>query len=1212
MHCAVWLKERSRKLLPLLMIIAFSVTGFIANAQQVTLSEKNISFEKILKEVWKQTGYNFVCKEEWAKDIGLLDIDVHNSTVEELINFCLTGKPYSCNISNKMITIFPKPLRISISGRVMDNIGKPLAGVNVTIKGAQLGTATNEEGEFTLSAVDPKAWLTFSYVGFEPLEERVNNRGRILVKMQPENKLMENATVSNGYQRIQQKFLTGSVTSLKMDSIMQPGLNTVDKMLEGRVPGLTYMINSGQPGVSPRLRIRGTSTILGSREPLWVVDGIVRTDPFPVPADRINDLDFVNLLGNSVSGINPHDIDQVDVLKDATAAALYGVRAANGVIVITTKRGKVGRPEFNYNVTSTFTQRPRYTDRGMNLMNSAERVDVSREMIQKQMTFRGGAIEGYEKTIMDYYAGRIDEKTYQEQIAKAETMNTDWFKAVSHDVFAVNHTLSISGGSPSATYRASLGYADEPGVIKGEGNKRYTALLNLRLTERKFKADFNLSVNKGVRSYVPQEVGVMNYAYGTSRSIPLYNEDGSLYYYSTVTSRISRDNNVFNVRGMNVLNEMNRSHNNIETNEYTASLNLNYNIAEGLQFNSTMSYTGGYSENQTSFEEKTNWALQQRIFAWSPYDSVFWKSNDVLPFGGELREETIRRRNYMINGRLDFSRYADGNRKHLLSGALGSEITSNRYSGVAQVRRGYYPERGSSFASIDLNTYTFYAGWLQNNGQAKITEDQQNLLRTFLTVTYVYDGRYVLTGSASSEYSNAFGTRSNERFLPTWALSGRWNMHEDVLKNIPWIDMAALRVSFGLQGNMPPNQTPNTIIERGSMDSYFGAFASKVFAFPNPSLAWEKVSDYNAAVDFSFFKGKLSGSAGYFKKRTTNAFLPKKLSTINGIASYTVNGGTLENEGIELSFHFKPIENLGANGKRGFMWRIDPQLGQVINRLLNQNVNSRNVLLDPNSITYQSYLNGSVPIDGKSVNTFYSYRFKGLDPDYGFPVFYGAEPENAVELTKLYNTMTRDQLFRTVMVESGRREPVIQGGISNSFVYRNWSLNFNVTYSLGNKIRLMQIASGNYGTFRPSAQQNLRKEFVDRWRYPGDELKTNIPALRGSDQLDESKYAWFYKSGTQPLNYFALDYYQMYDFSDLRVVKGDYLKLKYVSIAYDFNRELCKKWNIKGATIQFTGSDLFTVADKALHGQDPSQSGTAPNINLSVRPVYALNINLTF
>lgn len=1211
MHSAVWLKNLMRKLTGSLLIITLILAADTAQAQQVNLSGNNIPFENVLKQIRKQTGYDYVCKGEWARNIGAITIEARNASVEEVLTVSLNGKPYSFSISNKMITIFPIPLQISITGKVTDEDLKPMPGVSVTVKGSQTGTATNEDGEFVFFGIDAKAVLVFSYVGYEELQEKVNNRNRIVVKLVPENRLMENATVSNGYQRIQQQYLTGSVSALKMDSIMQPGLTTADKMLEGRVPGLTYMGNSGQPGAAPKLRIRGTSTILGSREPLWVVDGIVRTDPFPIPAERANDMDFVNLLGNSISGINPHDIEDIYVLRDATAAALYGVRAANGVIVITTKRGKPGPPTFNYNVTGTFTPRPRYTDNGMNVMNSAERVDVSREMIEKRMSFRGTVLEGYEKSIMNYYNGLIDYDTYKKEIDRIETMNTDWFKAVARDVFSTSHTLSVTGGNPLATYRASMGYTDEPGVIKGEGNKRYTASMNLRLTERRFKADLNVNINRNLRRYVPQDIGVLNYAYGTSRAIPLYNEDGSPYFYTTISNSFYGLPNDF--RSMNILNEMDHSRNEIENNEYIASLNINYNIIEGLQFNTTLSYTGGNAEERTWYDEKTNWAKQVRSVALDPTTGEFMPIADPMPFGGELQQRTVRKSNYVVNGRFDFSRYLDGYGKHLVNAAVGAEVLSNKYSGIYQVRRGYYPERSSSFASVDFSAYPEFAGWQRSLGLPQIQEDIQNLVRTFFTGTYVYDNRFVLTGTASSDFSNAFGTRSNERFLPTWALSGKWNMHNDVLKQASWVDLAALRFSYGTQGNMLPNQTPYTIISKGNLDSYYGAFASTVEAFPNPGLAWEKVHDYSGALEFSFLKGKLSGSFGFFMKRTTNAFLEKRISAINGTTSYVVNGGTVENKGIELELHFKPINNVGANGeKKGFMWRIDPQLGQVLNRLMNQNLRTRNVLTDPNSIDYTNFLSGNVPIDGKSVNTFFSYRFKGLDPQFGFPVFYGAEPENAEALVKTYNGLTKEQLLRTVMVESGRREPVIQGGVTNNFAYRNWMLSFTFTYSLGNKIRLMQIASGNYGTFRPSSQQNLRKEFTERWRYPGDEQNTNIPALRGSEDIPMDQYAWWNAASPQ-LNYrFAEDYYQMYDFSDLRVVKGDYLKLQYLALAYNFSPGQCKRWNLKGATINLTGSNLFTVADKSLKGQDPTQSGSAPNINLSLRPVYALNINLTF
>jgi TonB-linked SusC/RagA family outer membrane protein len=984
-------------------------------------------------------------------------------------------------------------------------------------------------------------------------------------------------------------------------------------MLEGRVPGLTYMQNSGQAGAAPKLRIRGTSTYLGSREPLWVVDGIIRTNPIPIPADRINDPDFVNLLGNAISGLNPYDIEQIDVLKDATAAALYGVRAANGVIVITTKRGKSGPPVINYNVTTTLTRRPRYTDRDVYMMDSRERVDVSREMIEKKMMLRGGGLEAYEKAIADYYAGEIDYASFQQQADRAETLNTDWMGATMRDVFTSNHSLSISGGSATTAYRASIGYNSDPGVIKKENNNRYTGTFNLQLSYRKFKADFNIQLTREKRRYTPSEIGIMNYAYGTSRAIPLYNEDGSPYFYSTLSSRIN--SSIFTgFRKMNITNEMENTGESIESSEYTASANLSYEIATGIQLNTVLAYTGGSADHNTWFEENTEWASLIRSNSWSSSQKEFRPALDQLPFGGELRQQSSRKQNYTINGQLDFSRYLDYMKKHQLTAAIGGVLFSNRNSTTARTSRGYYPDRGLSFANIDLAKYTAYASWLQQNGGTVITEDLQNSLRTFLTATYVFNDRYVLTATTSQEFSNAFGSRSNEKFLPTWALSGRWNIHEDLLKDLSWIEMAALRFSYGTQGNMLSGQTPYTIIRKGPVNIFYNTHGATIVSFPNPDLRWEKKQDYNGNLEFSILKGRIRGSLGYFYSKTTNAFLQKKVSVVNGAPgnSYVVNGGILENQGVELDLHFRIINTRGAGNKKGFMWRFDPQLGQVFNKLINNNLNSRNVLVDDAALTFQNYLAGSVPVNGKSVNTFYSYRFKTLDPNQGFPVFYGAEPDNKAALSAQYNKMTKEDVFNIVMVESGRRDPVLQGGINNTFTYGNWSLDVMFTYSVGNKVRLLQIASGNYGTFRPSSQQNLRKEFTNRWRYPGDERSTNIPAIMGSKNMAYDSYAWWLDASLIQTNAFATDYYQMYDFSDIRVVKGDYLKLQYTALSYMFPRELCRKWHIKGATVRLTGSNLFTIANEALRGQDPSQSGSAPNINLSIRPVYALNINLSF
>ncbi len=1252
------------KLTVFYLTVALMNVSAAALSQNVDLSVKNVPLKQVFTILQEKTGFSFLYGDQTLKQAQPVTIDVKDRPLTEVLDEILKAQRLSYVIRSKTIIVSPdtsinlsidfkieKPGTdapadpIPIKLKIVDQDYNPLSGASISVKGSRNSGVTDAQGVITISAEIGQT-LMISYVGYNNISIRITSPSTVMVVSSPNrtaptstnvgvnNSLfngqtiglgkdfffiplskkaaqLDEAVVYNGYQKIKQKYLTGSVSSLRMDSIFQPGLNTVDKMLEGRVPGLMFMQNSGQAGAAPKLRIRGTSTYLGSREPLWVVDGIVRTNPIPIPAERINDPDFVNLLGNAISGLNPYDIEQIDVLKDATAAALYGVRAANGVIVITTKRGKPGPPTVNYNVTGTITRRPRYTDRAIYMMDSRERIDVSREMIEKKMKLRGGALEAYEKDIIDYYEGAIDYETFKQRVDRAESINTDWLGNTMRDVFATNHTLSVSGGSPSASYRASVGYRTEPGVIKKESNDLYTGMLNLQMNYRKFKVEFNIQLNKEKRRYTPSEVGLLNYAYGTSRAIPLRNEDGSLYFYSTVNSNTTI-NSFKDLKTMNIENEMNNTGETVESNEYNASVDLSYEIAKGIQFNSKLAYTGGNSNHDIWFAENTEWVTEQRRISY--FQDIFQPDQDMIPFGGELRHQTVRRQNYLINGRLSFNRYLDRQHKHQLTVEVAADLTSNRSSSFNQTSRGYYPDRGYSFAVIDPSVYTNYAGWLSREGQPRITEAMQNAVRPFITSTYIFNERYVISATTSQEFSNSFGSRSNEKFLPTWALSGRWNVHEDLLHNLSWVDQAALLISFGTRGNMLPGQTPYTIFTKGPIDPFYTAPASNITAFPNPDLAWEKTQDYNGTLQFSILKGRINGSIGYFYIKTTNAFLEKKVSAINGAPSntYVVNGGTLENQGVELSLNFKVIDNMGA-GKKRFMWRFDPQLGQVFNKLINNNLNSRNVMVDAATLTYQDYLSGNVPVNGKSVNTFYSYRFKSLDPNQGFPIFYGAELENKNELSAKYNKMTKEEVFDMVMVESGRREPVLQGGINNSFVLGNWTLNVTFTYSIGNKIRLMQIASGNYGTFRPSSQQNLRKEFANRWRYPGDEKFTNIPGIAGAPgAVDFDRFGWWGNPDTHVTRPFATDYYQMYDFSDLRVVKGDYVKLQYVSLSYRIPEQWCSQLHIKGATAHISGTNLFTIANKALRGQDPSQSGSAPNINLSIRPVYAFNLNLSF
>ena len=481
----------------------------------------------------------------------------------------------------------------------------PIEGVNVVVKGRNIGTTTNKEGKFSLQFATLNDFvLEFSFLGMKKQEVKYVGRDTIRVMMEDEVHEMEEVTVvSTGYQKIDARKLTSAVTTVKAAEVVMPGLSTIDQMLEGYVPGMVFMSNSNTIGAVPRIRIRGTSTILGNQEPLWVVDGIVYSDPVNFDPEQLNDLDFVNLLGNAISGINPEDIDQIDVLKDASATAIYGARAANGVIVITTKKGKIGPPQVSYSFSGTFGRRPHYSDRSVNMMNSKERIAYSRELMEQHQTY--GHINswvGYEGAMHDYLTGKITFEEMQSQVSYYEKLNTDWFKILTQNTFTNKHTVSVSGGSSVLRYYASAGLQDVQGYVKGENNKTYSANINLTANFKRFTMRFGMNASVQNRKYTPTELNVLNYAYNTSRAIPAYGEDGEPYYYYKFYSRGDAD--VSNRLGFNILNEMENSSQKYKTYATTLTASLDYKILESLKFGATLSYSTGSTNQELYYNEK--------------------------------------------------------------------------------------------------------------------------------------------------------------------------------------------------------------------------------------------------------------------------------------------------------------------------------------------------------------------------------------------------------------------------------------------------------------------------------------------------------------------------------------------------------------------------------------------------------------------------------
>ena len=829
----------------LFLLLKVSGNGF--SQKKINLDLERVSMLEIIQELRQQTGYKFFFNHNELKKVKDVSAKFVDEDLERVLDAVLSKVNLSYRIEQGVIIIVPGAVKegekeVRIVGSVTDEKKHPLPGVTVIVKGLTLGTSTDVKGRFSLTL--PKMQnvsLLFSFIGMETQEVRYTGQDSIHVVLKESAEQLEEVIVRTGYQNIDKRKLTSAVQTIKMDDIKVSGVNTIDQMLEGRIPGMIFMQNSGQVGAAPKLRIRGTSTVLGNREPLWVLDGVVLTDPVNVDPAQINDLDFVNLLGNAISGLNPDDIEQIDVLKDASATALYGAKAGNGVIVITTKKGKAGPPSVTYSGTASYTRRPRYSDRAIYLMNSKERVDVSRELVERGVYYNNvDSWTGYEAAIQDYYNGAIDYKEFNRLVGYYETLNTDWFDIVCQDVFSHNHTLSLSGGSANIRYYASLGMSDEKGAIKGESNRRYSTTLNLSANYERFAARFQLQGNVSNRDYNPSELGVLDYAYNMNRAIPAFNPDGSRYLYQRASS------GSMPMYAFNVLNEMDNSGDETNGSAINMQAHVSYNVIDDLKLEGTLSYAVSNTNQEIYFTEDTYYVHQLRA------DQS--ERNDLCPIGGELRESNVRNTNWMARVQANYMKSLGSEGKHNVNGSAGLELNSQKYDGFSITRRGYYRDRGKLFTSIPQKYTGYYDRFMATaNALGTITENLTNSVAWYAMAGYDYDNRYMLNLHIRGEASNLFVSRANDRMMPIWALSGRWNVKRDILESVDWVDDLALRGSFGYQGNMLSNQTPNMIITQGvDYTGKYGEFNSKVAHYPNPDLRWEKTASTN--VGFLVFK----------------------------------------------------------------------------------------------------------------------------------------------------------------------------------------------------------------------------------------------------------------------------------------------------------------------------------------------------------------------
>ena len=1171
--------------LTVILTILFSVNVFAgALSQTVNLKLENVSLREAFKALKQQTGVYFVFNEEEVAHDVKLNVILSNASVESAMKEILSGLPYSFECLEGMVVIKPLPnvpqqkeVKVKVlKGKVTDLHGDPLPGVSVVMEGAARGCATNAAGEYLLVIENkPGIKIVYSFIGMTTEIRTWDGQEKIDVKLHEANVNMDEVVVT-GYQTLNRRESASAVSVVKTEDIYMAGAPSIDQMLQGQVPGLMVMNTSGEPSATPKIRIRGTSTINGNKAPVWVVDGVILEQNVPVTASDLNSDDAEYLIGNAIAGINPQDIESITVLKDASATAIYGVKAANGVIVLTTKKGKVGRPMVSYHGEVVVNQQPSY--RNFNLMNSAERMQLSKDIFEDGLAYSSNITlnpeDSYEGLLNSLVNRKITRQEFADLSMKMANRNTDWFDVLFRNAVTHSHNVNVQGGTERAKYYFSVGYNNNQGGAKGSLSERFTSLAKVDVDLNRFinfsaKIDYSTTKNEGYSVVNP-----FSYAYKTSRTLKPYDDNGEYHMYQQSTKYY-----------YNVLKELENTGKEAKSNDFNALLNLNVRLMEGLFYQGTFSFHNSSTNDRDWKTAESNAITKMRGFEYKQYDEnddEYWKSS--LPYGGMLTQGNTTKNGYTVRNALNFVKLWGG--VHDINVFAGSELRGTKYKGVSVTGYGWTPEFGERF--MPVYTATFNGSYATNGSLLpKNTNSVSRVASFFGTASYSYDNRYLASFNIRSDGANKFGSNPKYRWLPTWSVAGKWTITNENFMSA-FADKGnflAIRGSYGVQGNIHDDATPNLILQIQDRNTLSNLDKSTIYRLPNPDLRWEKTTSWNAALDFSFLSGRLAGSVDVYKKYTEDLIMEKTVSASNGKGRLYINSGKMENSGVEGNL------KLGLVRSRLFYWDFNVNFGRNINKVTLANDDFYNNLEEIDLM-----LKGNLAIEGEKLGSMYSFQYGGLMREDGYPLFYGKDG-------KLYHD---GDPRRMQLVKSGSINPDLSGGFDTQLTFKKrLSLSVGFTYSIGGVKRLPSVYDDKRKVFDPVA--NVSTNWNKRWRKPGDEVHTDIPVLYNERIVDGFAERGLRNRTDEDRSVLEYCTY-FYDLSTTRVVKGDYLRLRLIGLSYMMPEKLVNKIGCSSMALRFQATNLHVWADKKWNGLDPE----TPEANIPLLPSYSFGINVSF
>ena len=615
----------ARKFILLIIFVVLLGTSREILAQKISIHMNNATLEEVLKKIKKKTKYDMMYQMKDVKEIdNRQSVHFDETELQEVLAFCLQGLPLDFYIYNQTIIItkkntIPIPTMRTIKGVIQDENGITLPSATILVKGSNRGTISDKNGQFSIRIPEGEnTILITSYVGKKPCHTTVTQEDSYTITLPTDVSEVEDVIV-NGYQIIAKNEMTGATSTVNAQDIRTPGATSLEAAFQGALNGLDIMIPSGNIGATGRMKVRGTSTIIGNPEPLIVVDGIIRENIWPFDRntlyDLLNENDLSNsarssIMGNNLSGINVDDIASITLLKDVSATAIYGIRASNGVLVITTKQGRPHQPSVRFRSDITFSPVPSY--RNAKVMNSAQRVKLSQEIIEAGIPLPRFPEEiGYEAAYSKMINKEISYAEFNEEITRLEKTNTNWFKALGRTAISQNYHVSFNSGKDGMAYYSSFGYRKENSAYVGNNRETFTGMLNFNYNSSpKFKIVVNLSGYHITTSGYYTGINPEQYALTTSRTIT----SDQFYTKGKATTLSYRKNGTYkSIRNrvhFNMLHELQHTGNDNKTSEVNLNAQLTWNLLPYLNITFTPAYSQGTNDSQL-WADAQSWNVAQ-------------------------------------------------------------------------------------------------------------------------------------------------------------------------------------------------------------------------------------------------------------------------------------------------------------------------------------------------------------------------------------------------------------------------------------------------------------------------------------------------------------------------------------------------------------------------------------------------------------------------